>query len=393
MNFYEPYDQALSAEERSLVKAAEKFCEGAFSDELLLAYRESRPYAASWIQSWADAGFLGLQVQKKHGGQEASFLCKVRIAQVMAEHGFAAAFAINNLQGTITRLSRNGSSIQQSELLELMLNGSLLSAPVITEPSGGCDLAALRLSAEPVDGGWMISGEKDWITNGTLLGCAVLLAKVKGIDGQEKIASFLTRFDGQSTVQRKEIDLPGGLSFRLARLTFSNHFVPEWGLYAEPHQALKFMMEAINAARVHVAGMCVASLHSALKEAVQYCSLREAFGKPVIDHQGLRWELAEVALRLEAANALVFKAALAINDGMPAQTIAAQAKKFAVDTSIWGIDQCIRAMGAVGASGQHRLSMLLSEVRMSAFSDGTNEMLLDRIGKDLLATYGQVKAT
>jgi alkylation response protein AidB-like acyl-CoA dehydrogenase len=153
------------------------------------------------------------------------------------------------------------------------------------------------------------------------------------------------------------------------------------------------MMEAINAARVHVAGMCVASLHSALKEAVQYCSLREAFGKPVIDHQGLRWELAEVALRLEAANALVFKAALAINDGMPAQTIAAQAKKFAVDTSIWGIDQCIRAMGAVGASGQYRLSMLLSEVRMSAFSDGTNEMLLDRIGKDLIATYGQVKAT
>ena len=94
------------------------------------------------------------------------------------------------------------------------------------------------------------------------------------------------------------------------------------------------------------------------------------------------------AIRLEAANSLVFKAARLVNDGKASLTAAAQAKKFAVDTAIWGVDQCIRAMGAVSASGSHRLAMLLAEVRLSAYGDGTNEILVYRIGKGLVKEYG-----
>ncbi|MBN8755646.1 MULTISPECIES: acyl-CoA dehydrogenase family protein [unclassified Variovorax] len=387
MSFYDQYDEHLSGAERALVHRAQAFCAGPFSRSVLDAFDQARAYETSWIQAWADQGFLGLQTLRAHGGFEASYLCKIRVAQAMAEHSFGAAFAINNLQGSVTRVSKTGSAVQHDRLLERMRSGDLLCAPAMSEPSGGSDLSALATSARRVEGGWLVNGTKAWVTNGTVVGCVTLLARVDRPTGGQDIASFLTLLEDSPTVSREEIRVPGGRAFRLARIEFRDHFVPDWCLFSEPGQAFKTSLTSINAARVHVAAMCVASLRAALAEATQYCASREAFGRPVLDHQGLRWELAEVSIRLEAANALVFRAAKAIQDGSPGPALAAQAKKFAVDTCLWGIDQCLRAMGAIGVSAGHRLNMLHAECRMAAFGDGTNEMLLERIGKNLQSDY------
>ena len=109
----------------------------------------------------------------------------------------------------------------------------------------------------------------------------------------------------------------------------------------------------------------------------------------MLSHQGLQWQLAEVSIRLEAANALVYRAARLVDDDRLTMTLAAQCKKFAVDVAIWGIDHCVRAMGAVGATGMHRLNMQLSEVSLAAYADGTNEMMLDRIGRGLAKEYAE----
>jgi len=389
MSFYELYDEQLTHDELALVEKARAFCEGAFSDELLKAYTEGRSYDASWIQRWADAGFLGLQTKKEFGGHEASFLCKVRVAQVMAEHGFGPAFAINNLQGSVTRISRGGSDVQREHLMEAMRSGAILGAPVMTEPGAGSDLSSLQTTATAVDGGWVINGQKAWITNGTVIGSAALLAKLVSGPSAGELATFLVPMDDEKTAQREEIIVPGGRAFRLAVLTFKNHFVPGWAMFGEAGHAFKASLAAINAARVHVAAMCVATLHACLRDAVHYAGERKAFGRALLEHQGLSWELSEVSIRLEAASALVFRAAKLISEGQAALVLAAQAKKFAVDTAIWGIDQCIRAMGAAGTTNAHRLAMQAAEVRFSAYGDGTNEMLLDRIAKSLGKEYGK----
>ncbi|VTU21774.1 Acyl-CoA dehydrogenase, short-chain specific [Variovorax sp. PBL-H6] len=389
MAFYDSYDAMLSREEQDLVAVAGDFCEGEFSAHLLASHNKGQPYDAAWIHKWALAGFLGLQAPRELGGHDASFLCKIRVAQTMAEHGFAAAFAINNLQGAVTRVARSGSDPQRDALLQGMLSGDILCAPAMSEPGGGSDLGALTTSARRVDGGWLISGTKSWITNGQIIRCANVLSRVAGggVGGQD-IASFLVPLEDKATFRREEIHMPGARSFRLSHLIFQDHFVPEWSLFNQPGQALKAAMASVNAARVHVAAMCVASTRAALREAVDHAQSRHAFGKPLIRHQGMAWELAEVSLRLEAANALVWRAATAVQAGAPALTLAAQAKKFAVDVALWGIDQCLRAMGATGASAAHRLAMQSAETRLAAFGDGTSEMLLERIGKELAKEYG-----
>lgn len=394
MNFYESYDEKLSADERTLVAAARDFCRGEFSAHLLDSHTQGSAFDTNWIFRWADAGFLGLQVPLEFGGRNASFLCKIRVAQTMAEHGFAAAFAINNLQGSVTRVARFGANKHRAELLEGMLNGKILCALAMSEPGGGSDLGALKTTAQRVDGGWLINGTKSWITNGQILHSANLLARVIPDEGEtNNIASFLIPlYDGPS-FRREEIIMPGARSFRLSHLIFNSYLVPDWCLFSPAGEALKFSMDSVNSARVHVAAMCVASTRAALAEAVEHAKTRYAFGKPLIRHQGLSWELAEVALRLEAANALVLRAAVAVQTGSTAVTLAAQAKKFAVDVAVWGIEQCLRAMGAIGAGATHRLAMLFSETRLAAFADGTNEMLLDRIAKGMIKEYGASSQT
>jgi alkylation response protein AidB-like acyl-CoA dehydrogenase len=384
MPFFDQYDALLTPRELDLVEHARRFCAGPFSDAIHGAYLRGEPFAREWITRWAAEGMLGLQAKAEHGGHEASFLCKVRVAQEMARHGFAVAFCLNNLQGQATRISHQGSDEQRRHLLKGMLDGTLLAAPSMSEPTGGSDLGSLATTATRVEGGWSISGVKSWITNGTIVDGLTVLARV-GEGGE--LATFVVLCGAEDSVTRDEIALPGARSFRLAKLEFRDHFVPDWALLSKPGEALRTSMAAVNAARVHVAAMAVASLHAALCEATRYCASRVAFGKPLLAHQGLQWELAEVAIRLEAANALVFKAAHLVNERMPALTAAAQCKKFAVDTAIWGIDQCIRATGAIGASGAHRMGMQLAEVRLAAFGDGTNEMMLDRIGRNLAKDY------
>lgn len=385
MTFFAQYDEVLSEAERELVSNARRFCEGSFSEEAHTAYLQGVPFARVWIEHWAAEGMLGLQVRPEHGGHGASFICKIRVAQEVARHSFAAAFCLNNLQGQATRLSRAGSDEQRSRLLAGLAAGSILAAPSMSEPGGGSDLGALTTTATPVSGGWLVNGVKDWVTNGTIVDWLSMLVRS---GGSTELMTLLVPCGPESSVAREEVPLAGGRSFRLARMTFRDHFVPDWALLGPAGDAVRASMAAVNAARVHVAAMAVATLHSALCEAVRYCGKRETFGKVLLAHQGLQWEFAEVATRLEAASALVFKAAQLVDRGLPSQTAAAQSKKFAVDTAIWGIDQCIRAMGAIGATDAHRLGMHLAEVRLAAYTDGTNEMMLDRIGRGLSKEYG-----
>lgn len=387
MDFFQQYHKLLTAEELGHVRRAREFCAGAFSESVFAAYLAGEAIPADWIGKWAATGMLGLQARRAHGGQEASYMCKIRVAQEMSRHGFAAAFCLNHHQGGVTRLSQAGTPAQLERLLTPALRGELLLTTAMTEPGGGSDVSALTTSAIPTDGGWLLSGTKAWLTNGMLVGGLTVLARVADAEDGDEIASFYVPLEEAGTFQRKEIMVPGARSFRLAEISFSEHFIPDWAIIAAPGAALKASMASVNAARVHVAAMCVGTLYAALSEAVAYCEARHAFGKPLLGHQGLRWELAEVSVQLEAANALVFRAAEQVQIGANPVSLAAQAKKFAIDTAIWGIDQCVRVVGATGASAAHRLSMHLSEVRMAAYADGTSEMLLDRVGRGLPHLY------
>jgi len=217
MDFFHQYDKLLSNEELAQVVRAREFCEGAFSKSVLAAHLAGDAFPAEWVDKWAAAGMLGLQAKRTHGGLEASYVCKIRVAQEMARHGFAAAFCLNHHQGGVTRLSQTGTAAQIDRLLAPAMRGELLLTTAMSEPSGGSDVSALTTSATPVAGGWSLSGTKAWLTNGLVVGGLIVLARVPDSAGAGEIASFYVPLGEAETFQRNEIMVPGARSFRLAR--------------------------------------------------------------------------------------------------------------------------------------------------------------------------------
>jgi alkylation response protein AidB-like acyl-CoA dehydrogenase len=153
-----------------------------------------------------------------------------------------------------------------------------------------------------------------------------------------------------------------------------------------PGEAFKSALVSINGARVYVAAMCCGMVDESLRVASAFGAQRHTFGKSLHDHQGWRWTLADAAIDLAAARLLVDAAAALIDEGHDAQTAAAQAKVFATRMAARHIAALMHAMGAEGLREQHPLLRHLAAAQVATLVDGSTEMLLDRIAKDLRGT-------
>jgi alkylation response protein AidB-like acyl-CoA dehydrogenase len=177
----------------------------------------------------------------------------------------------------------------------------------------------------------------------------------------------------------------GGRAIGAGEFHLQNYFVSEEDLLAPPIEAFKKAMELINGARAYVAAMCCGIMQSSLDHALTYGAGRESFGRPVIDHQGLRWSLVDVATDIEALRALTRQAGECIDSGEDACFPAAYAKKFAGRATLPAVTACIQAMGANGLKRQFPLGRHLASAKIAAFTDGSTEMMNERIGAGLVS--------
>lgn len=384
-SFYADWDALLTPHEVELVRRANSFCASELVPFAQRAHRTGEVLPKKLIQAWAALGLQGLQTPLELGGQGASYLAKIRVVQVLSRFAFAAAFSLNNSHSMVHMVATQTSDRLRDLYLGDLLSGKLVACIALTEHTGGSDLAATRTLAKKVDGGWVIDGEKAWITNATIADLAVVGAQTA--TGTAGIGRFLVPLSVPGVERLGPHAVDAGSASGVGGLKFSNVFVPEDHLLEAPGEGFKRSMAAINGARVHVAAMAASCLERALEVAVDYGLNRTVFGRSLMDHQGLRWHLVDVANDLDAANALVLRAAQLIHAGESAELAGAHAKKFATSRAIWGIEQCMQSMGANGLLRTHGLQRQLAEVKMASYADGTTEILNERIGSHLRRMY------
>ena len=186
----------LTPREQELVEAARRFAAEVIEPQAAIWEQKRQAIPRDVFKQYAEAGFSGLEVPAEHGGQGVSYLCKVRVAEVMARACFAATFALNNSQATAARLCREGTDDQKRHYLPRLLSGEIVSAPALTEPGAGSDATAMRTRATKVDGGWRIDGQKAWITNGANADLLVLYAQTQEGAGARGIGSFFVDLHG-----------------------------------------------------------------------------------------------------------------------------------------------------------------------------------------------------
>jgi alkylation response protein AidB-like acyl-CoA dehydrogenase len=381
-------DLPLSQSEQALVDAATTFARDIIAPLADAWDRDGAHLPRAVITEWAALGLNTLQVSAERGGAGAGLFAKIAVAEALARVCMACSFALTNIQGSVTRIEREGTPDQIARYLPRLMTGDLVCAPSLTEPSAGSDFAAIATRATKIPGGWRLDGEKAWVTNGAFADLLVLYAQTEPGSGNKGIASFIVEL-GAPGVERLPPDaLIGGGAIGAAGIRLAGVFVPDENLFAPPGAAFKRALRGITAARVHVAAMACATVETALRTAVDHAGRRHAFGKPLLEHQGLRWQLADIATDLEAARALTWRAARVIAAGGDAQIEAAFAKKFAAEMATRSIAACMQAMGAEGLRPRHALGRHLACARIAAYVDGTTEMQTERIGAVLRERYG-----
>ena len=172
----------------------------------------------------------------------------------------------------------------------------------------------------------------------------------------------------------------GGHAIGAGEFHLENFQASDDDLLSPPGEAFKHAMSTVNGARIYVASMCCGMIADALERALDYGEERVAFGQPILNNQGLAWSLSDVATDLEALRALAEKAGRQVDRGEDAVFSAAVVKKFAGDITVPAITACIQAMGANGLRQDSNLGRHLAGAKIAAFTDGSTEMMNERIG-------------
>lgn len=381
-------DEVLTAEERALIGRAREFAEEHVAPNAA-RWEWERRYPLETIRLACAAGFNTIELAKQHGGQGLSFSCKLRVFEEIARADFAFSFALINHHNACLRFGRDARPSLVARLLPRMLSGELIGCAGLSEPGIGSDFAALEMAAEKVAGGWRLNGAKAWITNAAVAGLSLAFAQTAKAQGYRGIACFVIEAEHPGFQREAPFELHGGHAIGVGGFRLVDYVAPDEALLTPPGQAFKSALANINGARAYVAGMCCGMLQAALETAVRYTQQRFVFGQKVLDHQGVRWKLVDAATELEAARLLTYRAARLIDEGGDAVLAAAHAKKFATEKTLVRIADCIQAMGANGLRAEYPLSRHLACAKMAAYTDGSIEMMNERIGAGLPAVFGQ----
>jgi len=340
----------------------------------------------------ADIGLNRIELPVSKAGLGLPFSSKMAVAQALAGADFGFAMSVINSHNVAEQIARLGDSKLQQTCLPDLLSGRISACTALTEPQTGSDFAAIQTSARPVDGGWLLNGSKAWITNAVHADCLVVYAQTRQGSGAQGIAAFVVRA-GQAGFNRSAPASAPVPSIGTGGFDLNHYFCAEHEMLSPPGEAFKDILNAINGARVYVAAMCCGMLERCLAVAADYGNQRHSFGKPLSAHQGWRWQLADAAVDLQAANSMVQAAALQIDQSLNPQTasqsspqlIAAQTKVFASRVAQRHIASLMHSIGANGLSDNMPFMRHLAAAQIATLVDGSTEMLLERIAKNLTA--------
>ncbi|KGM47958.1 acyl-CoA dehydrogenase family protein [Pseudooceanicola atlanticus] len=297
-------------------------------------------------------------------------LCLTR--ETLARHDGLADFAFA-MQGLGTgAISLFGSPAQQGEWLPQTRSGQAISAFALTEPQSGSDVANSTMTARDDGDAWVLDGEKTWISNGGIADVYTLFARTGG-EGARGLSAFIVPADtpGFEIAERLDTIAP----HPLATLRFDGARLPKSALIGEVGQGFKIAMSVLDVFRTTVAAAALGFARRALDEATTRVMSRKVQGKPLADLQMVQAHIAEMALRVDAAALLVYRAAWTKDSGAPrVSREAAMAKLFATDEAQKVIDSAVQLHGGDGVKSGETVERLYREIRALRIYEGASDV-------------------
>jgi acyl-CoA dehydrogenase len=249
-----------------------------------------------------------------------------------------------------------------------------LTALATTEPESGSDAASIRTTARRDDGGYLISGQKSWISNGGVADMCVVFATVEPGSGYRGVTAFVLERDDEGLSWGPPMRKMGQRAIMNTELFLDDVRVPADRRLGEEGEGFRGLMQTFDRSRVTLGASATGLARAALEYATQYARERVQFGKPIAEHQAVAFRLADMALRVDASRLLVWRAAKLLDAGERATTEAAMAKLHASETAMWCTWAALQTLGGWGYSREHPVEKWMRDAKLEEIEEGTSDI-------------------
>ncbi len=328
------------------------------------------------------AGLLGLPFDEEVGGGGQPYAVYLQVVEELAARWASVALGVSVHTLSCGPIAQFGTPQQREELLPAMVGGSLLGAYSLSEAHAGSDAAAMRATAEATADGWVARGEKAWVTHGGHADFYTAFLRTPA-DGDRGISCFHLTPDLPGLTAARPEEKMGLTASTTAALRLDDVPIPADRLVGEPGRGMAIALGALDAGRLGVSAVAVGLAQSALDVAVRYAGEREAFGRRIIDHQGVAFLLADMAAAVESARATYLVAARRKDAGKPYSRQASIAKLVATDAAMKVTTDAVQVLGGAGYTRDFPVERYMREAKVMQIFEGTNQIQRMVIGRSL----------
>ena len=353
-------------------------------------------YPTEIVEGLKELGLFGLTIPEEYGGLGESRLTYALVVEESARGWMSVSGVINTHFIVAYMLMQHGTEEQKQKYLPKMATGEVRGSFSMSEPSLGSDVSAIKTKAVKTDDGYEITGQKMWLTNGGSANLVALLVKTD--EGADSVYRNMTTFlvekepgfgeTAQGVTVPGKIDKMGYKGVDTTELILDKHKISaDQLLGGEPGKGFYQMMDGVEVGRVNVAARAVGVANRAFELGIAYAQQRETFGKPIAQHQAIMFKLAEMATKIEAAHAMMVRAARLKDKGERNDVEAGMAKYLAAEFCNEVVEASFRIHGGYGYSKEYEIERLYREAAFLLIGEGTAEIQKMIIGRRLLEDY------
>lgn len=358
--------------------------DGAYVPDVIALIREVR-------MASAEAGYYGMCAPEEFGGLDlghvAYFAAWEMIAHMCGGKYWLGYFAIGHWATGPSPVLRRVTDRAREEMLPGIMSGEKSMCFGLSEPGAGSDATMIKTRAVADGDGWRITGGKIWTTHSPIADYVIVFAVTDAERAAQKkggISAFLVPVDSPGFSLQQIIRMWGSVGGDEAVLHFDDVRVEPHQLVGDLHGGFKIAMLGVNLGRIYNSGRAVGMARWALEQAIEYSKVRQAFGHPISDYQGVTFPLAEAATNVHAAHLMALNVSQLLDRGESARKELSMTKGFAVQTAVRAIDVAIQTHGAIGMTNEVHLTDAWIAARQVNIADGTNEILRRSVVKELL---------
>jgi alkylation response protein AidB-like acyl-CoA dehydrogenase len=377
-------DFELTAEQELARRTAREFAEAEIAP-VIGRYDEAEEFPAELVAKLGGLGFLGALVPPEHGGAGLDYVAYALVVEELSRADGSVGitmWAHNSL--CTNHLYTFGTPAQRDRYVPALARGETLGAWGLTEPGSGSDAAALRSTAVETADAFVLDGTKAFITNASVAGTAVVLAKTDPAAGGRGISAFILERGMPGFRPGQRYRKLGLHASDTAELVLEAVRVPKDNLLGERNRGFQDTKKVLEGGRIAMAAMAVGLGQGALDLAVRYAKERQAFGQPIGHFQGIRAMLADLATEVDAARLLTLRAAYGKDRGRPVMLEASMAKVFASEVAVRCATKAVQVHGGYGYTREFPVERFYRDAKLCEIGEGTSEVQRMVIARHLL---------